>query len=190
MAFVSLPSLQYVTLKCLQSQKWALGFVKTKLRQAQHVINVTSSRACTTDNIKGNLENTGKVVNADTEISIYLQGYILCFGGEAAPIPKHPKYHVFTQNMYYAVCLKGREKILCSHCEAKSNIIMTVFISLCLTMTSIDYSWEASGHTPYRIDLSSERLLCADRRMEKTNGRYCWWWWWVVYENTEQYDVE
>lgn len=42
---------------------------------------------------------------------------------------------------------------------------------MCMTITSIDSSWEASGHTPYHIDFSLERLPCADGGLEEINRR-------------------
>lgn len=78
-------------------------------------------------------------------------------------------YFYSEQVCRYTARLKDRGETLCRHCEAKLNIIEAVFISVCVTITSNDSSWEASGHTPYHIDFSLERLLCADRGREGRN---------------------
>ena len=62
--------------------------------------------------------------------------------------------------------LKGRGEILCRPREAKSKTNRGC-LRFCLTITLKDNSWEASGHTPYHIDFSSKRLLCADGGMEE-----------------------
>lgn len=68
---------------------------------------------------------------------------------------------------------------LCRHWKAKSNII---FMLVCAAITSIDSSWEASGHTPYRIDFSWEKAaVCRwSNGRNKQGGRWRrWWlWWW------------
>lgn len=74
------------------------------------------------------------------------------------------------QNLYdkHNVYIQPEWGELCRHWKAKSNII---FVLVCVAITSIDSSWEASGRTPYRIDFSwEEAAVCRWRDGRNKQG--------------------